>query len=720
MAKIFISYSRSDANTVSTIIDRLNTAGHEVWVDRIGIRGGEKWRQQIVHAIEESDVIVLVLSKNSIASDNVRKEIDLAEGSKIQIIPLLLQQVDIPASIKYQLAGIQQIDLYTSFERGLQDLLDAIGEEQRAAPARIEERKPFRPFDGWHPSNRAVFLSLAGIVVLGGILGAFLFKDSIFPPPVELKKSEPIQTLTLAATTPAPSPPAPTSPTPTTAVPTTAVPTTAVPTSIAEAGLIAFNSSRAGNNDVYVMNIDGSGVTRITHGPYDERVPAWSPDGRQIAYQSNEGGSYNLTVYNLDTGRARQVTSTDCNDYNPVWSPDGEWLAFYSDCDGNREIYVIRSDGSGRDQLTHTSSINNWFPNWSPDGKQITFSSNRSGRYEVYIMNADGSGVRALALGCVSAFSPDGQYLVFAQYCTDTGQIYLIRADGTGLRTLLEEENNANPSWSPDGEWVLFQSERTGDEEIFMIRLDGSELKQLTFDPGRDSAPVWQPVPVPFPEGMRAKVRDGETLTAGYLSSPPQIDGRLDEWRLPRVPVTAVVFEEANHSGPADLSAELMLGWDEGYLYIALDIRDDRYVQNATGDKLFQGDYIDILLDTELEADFSDEKLSDDDFQIGLSLGSDLRAPENYLWYPINRKGEKTGLKFAGLLTLRGYTVEIAIPWKIFLLEPLSGGIYGFALSIGDDDLVDINRLETMVSTVPNRKLTNPTTWGNLSLEKAP
>jgi hypothetical protein len=502
--------------------------------------------------------------------------------------------------------------------------------------------------------------------------------------------------------------------------PPAVLPTAPEPTTIAEAGLIAFNSNRAGNNDIYVMNIDGSGVTRITHSPYDERVPAWSPDGRQIAYQSNEGGSYNLTVYNLDTGRARQVTSTDCNDYNPVWSPEGEWLAFYSDCDGNREIYVIRSDGSGRRQLTHTSSIYNWFPNWSPDGRQITFSSNRSGRYEVYIMNADGSGVRALGRGCVSAFSPDGQYLVFAQYCTDTGQIYLIRADGTGLRTLLEEENNANPSWSPDGEWVLFQSERTGDEEIFMIRLDGSELKQLTFDPGRDSAPVWQPVPVPFPEGMRAKVRDGETLTAGYLSSPPQIDGRLDEWRLPRVPVTAVVFEEANHSGPADLSAELMLGWDEGYLYIALDIRDDRYVQNATGDKLFQGDYIDILLDTELEADFSDEKLSDDDFQIGLSLGSDLRAPENYLWYPINRKGEKTGLKFAGLLTLRGYTVEIAIPWKIFLLEPLSGGIYGFALSIGDDDLVDINRLETMVSTVPNRKLTNPTTWGNLSLEKAP
>ncbi len=97
--------------------------------------------------------------------------------------------------------------------------------------------------------------------------------------------------------------------------------------------------------------------------------------------------------------------------------------------------------------------------------------------------------------GCVSAFSPNGERIVFAQYCTDTGQIYLIRADGTNLRTMVEEENNANPSWSPDGEWLLFQSERTGNEEIWKIRVDGTDMEQLTFDPRRDSAAVWQPVP---------------------------------------------------------------------------------------------------------------------------------------------------------------------------------------------------------------------------------
>ncbi len=220
------------------------------------------------------------------------------------------------------------------------------------------------------------------------------------------------------------------------------------PTSIA---LIAFNSNRSGNNDIYVMYADGSQVTQLTTSAWDDRVPAWSPDGEEIAYQSNEGGDYEIIVYTLKNGRIRQVTNNSCNDYNPVWSPDGERLAFYSDCDGNREIYTVRVDGSDRRQLTQTNAVYNWFPNWSPDGAKITFSSNRSGKYEVFVMNADGSGVRALGRGCVSAFSPDGNRLVFAQYCQDTGQVYIMRADGSNLHTLLEEENNANPSWSPDG-----------------------------------------------------------------------------------------------------------------------------------------------------------------------------------------------------------------------------------------------------------------------------
>ena len=133
MAEIFISYSRSDKSIIDELINRLEAAGHQVWVDREGIRGGDQWRTQIVEAIENNDVFLLVLSKNSIVSDHVRAEIDLAKESRKKIVPINLQSVEIPSSMKYQLVGLQHINLYTQYETGLQELLATLGGEQNIA-----------------------------------------------------------------------------------------------------------------------------------------------------------------------------------------------------------------------------------------------------------------------------------------------------------------------------------------------------------------------------------------------------------------------------------------------------------------------------------------------------------------------------------------------------------------------------------------------------------
>ena len=123
----FISYSRTDSQTIDTLIKRLNKAGYRVWVDRVGITGGEHWRQEIVDAIKNCTVFILALSSNSIRSDNVRKELDLADSAKRPIVPIELQQVtDLPAKFQYQLAGIQRINLATNFEGGFGQLQNAI------------------------------------------------------------------------------------------------------------------------------------------------------------------------------------------------------------------------------------------------------------------------------------------------------------------------------------------------------------------------------------------------------------------------------------------------------------------------------------------------------------------------------------------------------------------------------------------------------------------
>ena len=112
MSHVFVSYSRKDSETVTNIVARLEGDGLSVWFDCEDIRGGELWRETIVKAIDTAYAFVLMLSPNSVASENVRKEVDLAEGANRHLLPVMLASVELPAKLRYQLAGIQWIEYY--------------------------------------------------------------------------------------------------------------------------------------------------------------------------------------------------------------------------------------------------------------------------------------------------------------------------------------------------------------------------------------------------------------------------------------------------------------------------------------------------------------------------------------------------------------------------------------------------------------------------------
>ena len=140
MAQVFTSYSRRDKETVDQIVGVIEGTGIDVWLDREDIKAGNMWRVQIVEAIDTCAAFLLMLSPNSAASDNVRKEIDLAEGSERPIFAVMLQPVKLPADIRYQLAGLQLIDVQKlGFDAAVARLIEDLKEHIKKIAAAAEQ-----------------------------------------------------------------------------------------------------------------------------------------------------------------------------------------------------------------------------------------------------------------------------------------------------------------------------------------------------------------------------------------------------------------------------------------------------------------------------------------------------------------------------------------------------------------------------------------------------
>jgi adenylate cyclase len=126
-AEVFISYSREDKDRVLELASRLRSAGVSLWIDQGGIDGAAMWGEAIVNAIECAKVMVLMVSESSVRSHNVAKEVVLTSERKGHILPVLLEPTTIPPSLKYPLAGIQQIEYFQGDpEQNLQSILRSL------------------------------------------------------------------------------------------------------------------------------------------------------------------------------------------------------------------------------------------------------------------------------------------------------------------------------------------------------------------------------------------------------------------------------------------------------------------------------------------------------------------------------------------------------------------------------------------------------------------
>ncbi|MBL7152124.1 MAG: PD40 domain-containing protein [Phycisphaerae bacterium] len=247
-------------------------------------------------------------------------------------------------------------------------------------------------------------------------------------------------------------------------------------------GKIAFVSRRDGNQEIYIMNTDGSEQRRLTNNPAEDKDPAWSPDGRRIAFRSKRDGNGEIYLMNTDGSGQTNLTDHPGYDGDYSWSPDGKRIAFarYS-MPGAGEVFVINADGAGLRQLTTMPALYDR-PCWSPDGSKLALPV----RYGIDIVNSDGTGRRVLInhdefIGSPT-WSPDGRMVAFEKTEDNKLDLYVIGVDGKGLRRLTSRgSDDVAPYWLPDGKGIAAKLDSWGEGfEIFAIGIDDAKERRLT------------------------------------------------------------------------------------------------------------------------------------------------------------------------------------------------------------------------------------------------
>jgi Tol biopolymer transport system component len=211
--------------------------------------------------------------------------------------------------------------------------------------------------------------------------------------------------------------------------------------------------------ELYYMNADGTGVTQVTNtGRSVSLGPSWSPDGQKIAFGIDDHCEAQFSgIFTIDADGSDQTWLTceaggfDDRGYgDTAWSPDGQKIAYFANI-AQYEIFTVNPDGTGADNLTDSPNYFDLNPNWAPDGTKIAFSSDRPGTVDdfyqkIFTMNPDGSGVTRLTSFNFSvddpAWSPDKTKIVFETYNT----IWTMNADGSGASSLTSGQD---PDWQP-------------------------------------------------------------------------------------------------------------------------------------------------------------------------------------------------------------------------------------------------------------------------------
>ena len=162
---------------------------------------------------------------------------------------------------------------------------------------------------------------------------------------------------------------------------------------------IAFAASTPDSKDadIFVVNVDGSGMRNLTMSPGIDTSPTWSPTGTQIAFISDRSGGPQVWVMDADGSNLRRLVEEGGHCDSPDWSPNGRFILYswQAPRQWKHDVYLAEVATGKLYQLTRDFGAGE-NPHWSPDGRHITFQGTRSGTKQIFIMNADGKHLKQI------------------------------------------------------------------------------------------------------------------------------------------------------------------------------------------------------------------------------------------------------------------------------------------------------------------------------------
>jgi Tol biopolymer transport system component len=252
----------------------------------------------------------------------------------------------------------------------------------------------------------------------------------------------------------------------------------------------------SGCDQQYVINVDGTGLRRVSNGLGRTSCGYFYDDDRRVVFSST-------------------------HEHSPACPAPPDHSQGYVWPLGHFEIYTANADGSDLRPLTSNGAYNAE-ATLSPDGTRLIYTSTVDGDLELYTMNVDGTDVRRVTnrVGYDGGafFSPDGRYIVWRAMYPETVQdtadyrrllgqrlvrpskldIWVASADGSGARRVTDLGGaNFAPYFHPDGKRIVFASNhenpRGRNFDLYLIGMDGTGLERITFDEDFDGFPMFSP-----------------------------------------------------------------------------------------------------------------------------------------------------------------------------------------------------------------------------------